>query len=356
MNILELLRGQLGGFGTPGINPNAPTPGPQPSPTPEPRWMQSLNSPMAQIGLQMLANSRGANNRPNSLGQVAGNAVLGYQQQKSSQADEELRRKYMQAQITKMGTPDPQTPSAPVIITGPDGKPRYATREEAIGQQPYMEPQGSTQGPGEIEIARILNDPHTPDAVKKDLRSLIEKKYGGQQQSEPLVAIQTPDGRQILVPRSQAANQVPAATRENPSEGERTSANYLGRMEAAEKLLGDYTPGAMDYFAATRVMESGPIVAGAFNKVLSGKGQQYYQAAADWVRAKLRKESGAVISPEEMAQEIKTYFPVPGDTAATREQKRIARLQAAEGFKGMSGRAAAQAPAAQNPNDPLGIR
>jgi hypothetical protein len=323
-----------------------------PSPTPEPRWLQALNSPMAQIGLQMLANSRGPNGRPNSLGQVAGNAVLGFQQQKQSQAEEELRRRYMEAQIKNMGMPNPR---APVVVTGPDGKPRYATPEEAIGQQPYMEPPGNAQGPGELEIARALNDPNIPDGVKKDLRALLEKKYRDPA-SEPLVSIQTPDGRTIYVPRSQAVGATPAATRENPSEGERSAANYLGRMQAAEAKLGSYTPSMMDYLAAERWMEGGGVTSVAANKMMSEKGGMYYQAAADWVRAKLRKESGAVISPQEMVQEIRTYFPMPGDTPARVEQKRQARKQAEQGMEGMSGRAAPSSQPPATPDDPLGIR
>ena len=73
--------------------------------------------------------------------------------------------------------------------------------------------------------------------------------------------------------------------------------------------------------------------------MLSPKGQKYYQAAADWVRAKLRKESGATIPPDEMAQEIKTYFPIPGDYKETIRQKAAARKQAEAGMIGMAGRA-----------------
>jgi hypothetical protein len=129
------------------------------------------------------------------------------------------------------------------------------------------------------------------------------------------------------------------------TEGERTSSNYADRMQAAEALLGNYQPSIKDYAAANAVMQRGPLVASAANAALSAEGQQYYQAASDWVRAKLRKESGAVISPGEMAQEIKTYFPVPGDTQATIEQKLRARQQAWTGMHNMAGRAQTQGPA-----------
>lgn len=124
-----------------------------------------------------------------------------------------------------------------------------------------------------------------------------------------------------------------------PTESERTSANYFGRMEAAEKLLTDYTPNVKDFYLASKVMSGSPGTALAATNFLSKEGQKYYQAAADWVRAKLRKESGAVIGPQEMEQEIRTYFPIPGEDPDTSEQKRLARIQAMNGMREMGGRA-----------------
>lgn len=138
-----------------------------------------------------------------------------------------------------------------------------------------------------------------------------------------------PDGETIITPGGKAAI---------PTEGERTSSNYFGRMQAAEQLLGDYVPSTKDYVASQNVMAGGATRAVVANAALSPEGQKYYQAAADWVRAKLRKESGAVISPDEMAQEIKTYFPVPNDMPETVAQKAQARQQAMTGMRDMSGR------------------
>jgi hypothetical protein len=128
------------------------------------------------------------------------------------------------------------------------------------------------------------------------------------------------------------------------TEGERTSSNYADRMNSAEALLGTYKPSARDYIAANAMMQGGATTSIAANSVLSAEGQRYYQAAADWVRAKLRKESGAVISPQEMAQEIKTYFPLPNDDDETIAQKAQARQQALQGMRGMAGRAATPQP------------
>jgi hypothetical protein len=50
------------------------------------------------------------------------------------------------------------------------------------------------------------------------------------------------------------------------------------------------------------------------NVVESPLRQQYRQAQENWVRANLRKESGAAIGVEEMQAEIATYFPQIGDS------------------------------------------
>jgi hypothetical protein len=72
------------------------------------------------------------------------------------------------------------------------------------------------------------------------------------------------------------------------------------------------------------------------------------QAQEDWVRAKLRKESGAVIADEEMEREIATYFPKPGDTPQVIKQKAKARETAIQGMKKAAG------PAGQRINAPTG--
>ena len=69
---------------------------------------------------------------------------------------------------------------------------------------------------------------------------------------------------------------------------------------------------------------------GLTNMTASGDTQLWNQAQSDWVRAKLRRESGASISDDEMAREITTYFPQVGDTEAVIEQKRQARESAVQ--------------------------
>jgi hypothetical protein len=140
-------------------------------------------------------------------------------------------------------------------------------------------------------------------------------------------------------PRSGPALRQPTAP--EPTEGERASGSYGTRMAEAERLLqrvapsggGGYRPGNLQDSVAARV----PFVG---NYVMSREGQLYRQAQEDWVRAKLRKESGAAIGADEMEREIQTYFPMPGDRPDVIAQKQAAREVALNAMRQQAGRAA----------------
>jgi hypothetical protein len=128
----------------------------------------------------------------------------------------------------------------------------------------------------------------------------------------------------------------------NVTEGERNAAGYLLRMHEATKLL--------DKFEKTGAASYGTQAAGAIpfagnmarRAAMSPDQQQYRQAQEDWVRAKLRKESGASIASDEMDREIETYFPMPGEGKEVRAQKRQARQVANTAMQQSAGRAATQ--------------
>lgn len=68
--------------------------------------------------------------------------------------------------------------------------------------------------------------------------------------------------------------------------------------------------------------------------------QKYDQAKRDFINAVLRRESGAVISPEEFANAEQQYFPQPGDGAEVIAQKRRNRDVTIQGLKVSSGQGA----------------
>lgn len=109
---------------------------------------------------------------------------------------------------------------------------------------------------------------------------------------------------------------------------------YAGRMAEAEARINgvvgeNFNPGGGSG-AKDKVLQSGGL---ATNWMRSKEGQVYEQAQHDWVRAKLRKESGAVIADEEMEREIKTYFPQPGDSKEVIAAKAKSRAIAIEAMK-----------------------
>jgi hypothetical protein len=108
------------------------------------------------------------------------------------------------------------------------------------------------------------------------------------------------------------------------NESEAKAAGFHMRMISAQKeldSLGEYDP-----------KKGFEALMGKTNLTASPEYQRYQQAAEDWIRAKLRKESGAVIGEEEMAKEFEVYFPQLGDSPEVLAQKARARRVAEQGM------------------------
>ena len=124
-----------------------------------------------------------------------------------------------------------------------------------------------------------------------------------------------------------------------PTEGQLNAAGFAQRMELASSVLSRL-PSGVQPGIGTRVAEAIPFVGGAIARTgQSVQTQMYDQAAQDWIRAKLRKESGAAIGKDEMQQEYNTYFPQVGDSPEKIAQKEEARRVATEAMKKSAGKA-----------------
>ena len=124
-----------------------------------------------------------------------------------------------------------------------------------------------------------------------------------------------------------------------PTEGETNAAGFAQRMELAQGIF-DRLPTGSQPGMGTRMAEAVPFVGGALARSgQSANTQMYDQAAQDWIRAKLRKESGAAIGVDEARQEYATYFPMVGDTPEKIAQKAEARRVVTEGMKKSAGKA-----------------
>lgn len=143
---------------------------------------------------------------------------------------------------------------------------------------------------------------------------------------------------------------VSSADSKPTTEGEKSAAGYLSRMRAAESIMDGLALDGTTSRSIASLLVAGSDIEGM---VLSDEQSKLLQAQRDWVRAKLRKESGAVIGPEEMADEIRTYFPLPGESDAVVEQKRKSRLEAERQMEIMAGReSGAAGPATDAPASP----
>ncbi len=101
---------------------------------------------------------------------------------------------------------------------------------------------------------------------------------------------------------------------------ESKAAGFADRMNEAEAIIQKYGAagaGVKDQF----VSDNDYIPNVAENWMLSSDFQNFGQARRNFINAQLRRESGAVIGPEEFTNARKQYFPEPGDNDEVLKQK-----------------------------------
>lgn len=125
-----------------------------------------------------------------------------------------------------------------------------------------------------------------------------------------------------------------AATAKPPTQAQATASGYTSRLVDANQVILNQTSGIQKFnplaFAAAQKVPSflqSPVV------------QQQQQAERNFVNAVLRRESGAAISQSEFDSAIKQYFPRPGDSAGTIQQKAQNREAVITSLKQASGSA-----------------
>lgn len=138
-----------------------------------------------------------------------------------------------------------------------------------------------------------------------------------------------------------------------PTEGERNAAGFAGRMVAANEIISQPAIAAAAPGLGSGLAGAVPFIGESLkNLSQSPETQQYAQAARDWIRAKLRKESGAAIGVAEEENEFRTYFPVTGDSPRVIQQKAQARALANQGMIQAAGTAKIPEP----PQQPIDLR
>jgi hypothetical protein len=99
--------------------------------------------------------------------------------------------------------------------------------------------------------------------------------------------------------------------------------------QVIDKLASDITKMWSVNYAAQKALENTSIG----NTMVDDTVQQYRQAERDFVTAILRRESGASISSSEFDTAERQYFPRPGDSQATLDQKKKLRDTAIASIK-----------------------
>lgn len=142
--------------------------------------------------------------------------------------------------------------------------------------------------------------------------------------------------KKITEQTKEIQNKVPKEVKLTDVESKATG--FYNRMISSEAEIDrilesnpDFDPAGIGERTASGIPIFGNILA-------SPEYQQYKQAADDWIRSKLRRESGAVIGVEEMEKEYEIYFPKIGDSDAVIEQKRRARKTAEKAMQIGAGR------------------
>lgn len=108
-----------------------------------------------------------------------------------------------------------------------------------------------------------------------------------------------------------------------PTEGQIASAGYADRIQQANSIIDAKTPVLQNLnYAQFKLLESKSQLS---NKLLTPDQRQAAQAMRNFITAKLRKESGAAISPTEFEDARLQYFPALGDDSVTIQQKKALR-------------------------------
>lgn len=180
-----------------------------------------------------------------------------------------------------------------VTVPGPDGRPvkKLVSEEElAAGVPQYVEPK----------------DPKDPKTVQ--------------------IETVGPDGKpvtQFVTPTPGATFPKPTGQGKPATGQQRKALSYFNRakeaLESVESIEGNV--------AKYGLVNQGRLAAGGTvgNFIKNDEQQSYRQAQRAFTEARLRKESGATIKDSEYDNDAKTYFAVPGDSAATIEQKAAMR-------------------------------
>ena len=202
----------------------------------------------------------------------------------------------------------------PQQMTTPDGSMVWAVVPRPSAQQPAAAPQAPAGAPAA---------PPAPPAQP------------GTEVAPPAAPAQPQAGSAAPAPTAQSLGLPPGSHVISSGPGRQAGlteaqakANLYGlQMQNAEEILGGVqTPSAWEIGAFRAAPETA-------NLAFGPNAQKYFNAVRLFAAGVLRKESGAAITPSEIADVQARYFPMPGDTPEVMAQKAAARALAVNGVR-----------------------
>ena len=179
------------------------------------------------------------------------------------------------------------------------------------------------------ESAQERKDREERDRLDRQERDRLAKL---EREQRDLLSRQERQQRETLAKQEREERQAAAAQeretkRLEGTEGQKLSAGFADRMVRSQNILNTLEGAGVGLpTTATSIAGGVPFVGGYLERQVADTNQQRYkQAAMNWIRANLRKESGAAIGVDEMEKEYETYFPLPGDDPDTIKAKKDAR-------------------------------
>lgn len=119
-----------------------------------------------------------------------------------------------------------------------------------------------------------------------------------------------------------------------PSDAQFKAARFAHDMRQAENVFEGLASEGFDPTTQKYAFEQGRFVPELF---MSSNAKKQAQAERNFVEAVMRPKSGAAITENEFRNARKQYFPMPGDSKETIEQKKLNRQQAYLGLRAEAG-------------------
>ena len=241
-------------------------------------------------------------------------------------AEQTLRRSGVMREPSEMAQANP---FAVYVQSSVPGVKKLATQLSQAYDQGTLDDEKATQRLG--ELARMEESAFARQEAQQDRQLSREQLAAERRLSREQAAVEKEISRE-----ERAAER--ETKRLEGTEGQRLAAGFAARMDAANAIIQQLEGSGGLPTVMTEVAASIPFIGNYAQRTAMSPAQQRYKQAADnWIRANLRKESGAVIGEEEMAAEYRTYFPQPGDTPEVIAQKAQARQITTQAMKQNAG-------------------